>query len=442
MRSLAIERMKLLSIVGKEERMDSFIAEYLLDSGLQPEEADKVYEKGWKLSSYGYNVVARESLKECKNLMDKLKMSYSEKFSKVKLEYTVEQINHEIEPLKKEFEDSEQRLKDTKEKIEKLEESIYLVSKLKDLNIDLSKLYSLRYIRERFGKLKKQYYEKVEKETKNMNVILFKIEEEADYVWIMYFTTKEYETKIDSYFNMMKFERIWLSNEIIGVPKDIISKMNREINECKKIIIKEESHQNEMKRINESRLLFLYRQLDTLEKVNNLKKYLVHDDNGNFYIIGWIPTSELKEIMPKLTKDKDIQYKVKEYDEVATNPPTHLKNNKLFSKFETIVEMYGTPNYTEIDPTAFVAITAFLMFGFMFGDVGQGFVIALIGIILSIKKKSLGPIFIAGGISAIIFGFLYRKYIWKRRYNSKFIDKPNGKHNNNAHPTELHLVLY
>ena len=146
--------------------------------------------------------------------------------------------------------------------------------------------------------------------------------------------------------------------------------------------------------------------------------------------------------MPKLTKDKDIQYKVKEYDEVATNPPTHLKNNKLFSKFETIVEMYGTPNYTEIDPTAFVAITAFLMFGFMFGDVGQGFVIALIGIILSIKKKSLGPIFIAGGISAIIFGFLYRKYIWKRRYNSKFIDKPNGKHNNNAHPTELHLVLY
>ena len=58
-------------------------------------------------------------------------------------------------------------------------------------------------------------------------------------------------------------------------------------------------------------------------------------------------------------------------------------------------------------PTIFVAITAFIMFGFMFGDVGQGAVILIIGLILSKMKKSLGPIFIAGGFSAIIFGFVY-----------------------------------
>lgn len=69
--------------------------------------------------------------------------------------------------------------------------------------------------------------------------------------------------------------------------------------------------------------------------------------------------------------------------------------------------MYGTPNYTEMDPTFFVAITAFLMFGFMFGDVGQGLVIGIIGAILTIRKSNLGPVLIAGGISAIIFGFLY-----------------------------------
>lgn len=48
---MAIERMKLLSIVGKkEEHMEKFIGTYLIDSGLQPEDALKVYEKGWKLS--------------------------------------------------------------------------------------------------------------------------------------------------------------------------------------------------------------------------------------------------------------------------------------------------------------------------------------------------------------------------------------------------------
>ncbi len=421
---MAIEKMKLLSIVGKEEKMDKFIAMYLLDSGLQPEEAEKVYEKGWKLSSYSYNTKAREMLKECKNLMDKLKMSYSEKFTKVNLEYSIDEIIKEIEPIKNELQESEKELENAKNKMKELEETIYPITKLSKLEVDLGKIYELRYIRERYGKVKKQYYEKIEKEIENMNAIMFKIAEENDDIWLMYFTTKEYETNIDSYFNMMKFERIWLPKEREGIPKDIISKMNYEINECKKTIIKEETHQTEIRKINESKLLFLYRQLETLEKVNSLKKYLVHDKKGNFYIIGWIPNEELKEMIPRLKKEKDIQYKVKEYDEVATNPPTYLKNNKLFSKFETIVEMYGTPNYTEIDPTGFVAITAFLMFGFMFGDVGQGLVIAIIGIILSIKKKSLGPIFIAGGISAIIFGFLYGSIFGKENIIPSLLISP------------------
>ena len=144
-----------------------------------------------------------------------------------------------------------------------------------------------------------------------------------------------------------------------------------------------------------------------LEKVNYIKKYFAHDNNHNFYLIGWIPYSELNEILPKLSKEKDIQYKIKNHDEVANTPPTHLKNNKIISKFEKIVEMYGVPNYNETDPTVFVAITAFLMFGFMFGDVGQGLCIAIIGLILSKRKSALGPILTAGGISAIIFGFLY-----------------------------------
>lgn len=421
---MAIEKMKLLSIVGKEDKMDKFIAMYLLDSGLQPEEAEKVYEKGWKLSSYSYNTKAREMLKECKNLMDKLKMSYSEKFTKVNLEYSIDEIIKEIEPIKNELQESEKELENAKNKMKELEETIYPITKLSKLEVDLGKIYELRYIRERYGKVKKQYYEKIEKEIENMNAIMFKIAEENDDIWLMYFTTKEYETNIDSYFNMMKFERIWLPKEREGIPKDIISKMNYEINECKKTIIKEETHQTEIRKINESKLLFLYRQLETLEKVNSLKKYLVHDKKGNFYIIGWIPNEELKEMIPRLKKEKDIQYKVKEYDEVATNPPTYLKNNKLFSKFETIVEMYGTPNYTEIDPTGFVAITAFLMFGFMFGDVGQGLVIAIIGIILSIKKKSLGPIFIAGGISAIIFGFLYGSIFGKENIIPSLLISP------------------
>lgn len=404
---MAIERMKLLSIVGKEENMEKFIGKYLIDSGLQPEDALKVYEKGWKLSCFSYDNTARETLKKCSNIMDKLQMVYSKKYAKVNLEYTIDQMIKQLEPLEKELEESDKKIEDAKKQIQELEKQIYPISKLKDVKIDLNKLYNLKYIRYRYGKMPKEYFEKIHKDIERKNVILFEVAREDNYVWIMYFTTKEYDKTVDSYFNVMKFERVWLQSEFGGIPENIIYKINFKIQECEKIIQNENMYQKELKNKNDINLLFIYRQLQLLVRINNVKKYIAHDEDGNFYIIGWIPTSELREIMPKLSKEKEIEYKVKSHDEVASNPPTHLKNGKIISKFETIVEMYGTPNYTETDPTLFVAITTFLMFGFMFGDVGQGLVIAIIGLILTKKKKSLGPIFIAGGISAIIFGFAY-----------------------------------
>lgn len=404
---MAIERMKLLSVVGKEENMEKFIGKYLINSGLQPEDALKVYEKGWKLSCFSYDNTARETLKKCTNIMDKLQISYSKQYANVNLEYTTEQIINRLELLEKEIQESDKKIEDAKKQIQELEQQIYPISKLKDVKIDLNKLYNLRYIRYRYGKIPVEYYEKIQKDIARKNVIVFEVAREDNYVWIIYFTTKEYDRTVDSYFNVVKFERIWLPSEIGGIPEDAISKINSKIQECKKIIQDEIINQKELKSKNESALLFMYRQLQLLVRINNVKKFIAHDEDGNFYIIGWIPTSELKEIMPKLSKEKDIEYKIKNHDEVASNPPTHLKNGKIASKFETIVEMYGTPNYTETDPTLFVAITTFLMFGFMFGDVGQGLVIAIIGLILTKKKKSLGPIFIAGGISAIIFGFAY-----------------------------------
>jgi len=39
--------------------------------------------------------------------------------------------------------------------------------------------------------------------------------------------------------------------------------------------------------------------------------------------------------------------------------------------------MYGLPAYGETDVTGFVALTFTVLFGMMFGDVGQGIVLAL-----------------------------------------------------------------
>lgn len=71
------------------------------------------------------------------------------------------------------------------------------------------------------------------------------------------------------------------------------------------------------------------------------------------------------------------------------------------------IEMYGTPEYEGFDPTPIVAITYSLLFGMMFGDVGQGLCVILVGWwMYKYKKMQLGDVMIRIGIFSTIFGFV------------------------------------
>ena len=52
------------------------------------------------------------------------------------------------------------------------------------------------------------------------------------------------------------------------------------------------------------------------------------------------------------------------------------------------VEMYGVPRYNDVDPTLLVAISYTLLFGIMFGDLGQGIILSLVGLVAE-KKFNL-----------------------------------------------------
>jgi V/A-type H+-transporting ATPase subunit I len=94
--------------------------------------------------------------------------------------------------------------------------------------------------------------------------------------------------------------------------------------------------------------------------------------------------------------------------------PTALKHGRFVSSFERLIISYGAPLYGTIDPTPIVAVFFIVLFAIMFGDVGQGLVIFLIGFILSKagikgteKWKVFAPIFEAVGLASAIAGILY-----------------------------------
>jgi V/A-type H+-transporting ATPase subunit I len=87
-------------------------------------------------------------------------------------------------------------------------------------------------------------------------------------------------------------------------------------------------------------------------------------------------------------------------------PPMLLANPAWARPFEVFARALGMPSRTEADPSALLAIAVPLMFGYMFGDVGQGLVIAAAGFALR-KRFALARLFIAGGLAAAFFGWVF-----------------------------------
>jgi V/A-type H+/Na+-transporting ATPase subunit I len=86
--------------------------------------------------------------------------------------------------------------------------------------------------------------------------------------------------------------------------------------------------------------------------------------------------------------------------------PLLLANPWWARPFEVFARALGMPSGTEADPSALLALAVPLMFGYMFGDVGQGLVIAAAGFALR-GRFPMARLFIAGGLSAAFFGLLF-----------------------------------
>ena len=64
---------------------------------------------------------------------------------------------------------------------------------------------------------------------------------------------------------------------------------------------------------------------------------------------------------------------------------------------------YAQPRYEEVDPTFLLALTYPLLFGAMFGDVGQGVLLAILGWLITTRKvKALNSLYSLGGMIAAL----------------------------------------
>jgi len=93
--------------------------------------------------------------------------------------------------------------------------------------------------------------------------------------------------------------------------------------------------------------------------------------------------------------------------------PTLLRNHKIFRPFELVLSLFQPPTYGTIDPTAMVAVSFILFYGFILGDVAYG--LLLLGLAFWIGHKwghievvkSISTIGKYMGYCSIAFGFAF-----------------------------------
>jgi V/A-type H+-transporting ATPase subunit I len=86
--------------------------------------------------------------------------------------------------------------------------------------------------------------------------------------------------------------------------------------------------------------------------------------------------------------------------------PLLLRNPPWARPFEIFSRALGMPSAGEADPSPLLAIVVPLMFGYMFGDVGQGLVLAAAGWWFR-RRWPIARLLMAGGVSAAVFGCVF-----------------------------------
>lgn len=316
-------------------------------------------------------------------------------------------IRDKITPYKDKINELEERKKD-------LENGLKEIDQFKELKVTKEELNALNFLYFTIGSLVAKDLEILKE---NMKGRLAYIALGND-LYIL-FTSKKGRWTLQSELKKIHFKERKIPFENDVLPAEVYQTLMAEIQRIDAEIV---DIDNFKKQLIDSQGTLLSAMVESfnLQKVYQDINQSINHSGSTTIIEGWVKQKKVKEVVDKIhdllgNTVSIISRSPDEIDEVVEKKlkvPVIMENRFIFKHFEKIVFNYGAPPYGTLDPTIFVTVSFLMLFGLMFGDMGQGLLILLVGLAAKYFKpfkkiKDVGPILISVGISAMIFGYLY-----------------------------------
>ncbi|MCQ2575719.1 MAG: ATPase [Treponema sp.] len=299
---------------------------------------------------------------------------------------------------------------------DKVEEAYKEAQAFSNLQVSYNELEHLSFLSLRIGKIDSSSFDDI-KDDLNGEAVVIALGEDKSHILVA--SSKKNRTSVDNQLKDSGFVPIEVPEDFKGVPADVLEGLEVQKRKAKELLEELEVEKSNFAETHKDKLHSMLKSFNIGSQIAEVQRTLESTELV-YRITGWLPHSECETYMKELDNITEgrIAIRVFEPFEVPSvisgkeQVPVKLTHGKFIKSFERMIFSYGAPVYGTIDPTPFVAIFFTLLFGIMFGDLGQGLVFVLAGILMATKVIKVGgwnkfaPIFIAIGCTSSVMGLL------------------------------------
>jgi V/A-type H+-transporting ATPase subunit I len=285
------------------------------------------------------------------------------------------------------------------------------------------------------GKLPASNVKRFEDALKEFAALNLTLGQDGDMAHHLLISIKRDNTPISGILANVGWTKVELPGELRSVKKDVFKEISGKLTKLTAEQKALEAKVNDLVKKEESHLREVWVNLRVNELFCRIQTHF-KSSSRTVIFTGWLPASKkgrLTEIIKKASQGRCyLEWnEADSEDAIGDKVPVQFNNLKALAPFQMLVSNFGIPEYGTIDPTPFVMPLYLSMFGLMFADLGQGLVLAILGILgVRLLKKderkkglyNLSWLIIWCGASSMFFGALFGSFFGTGRFGPLWFD--------------------